>query len=79
MMHVSIGQRGEIVIPKKIRDYLGLSKGRTLRLSVKGKQLVLAPEQDIITKWRAYADEHGESADSLLMGDELYEEEFRVP
>lgn len=38
---VRVGKRGVIVIPKRIRERLGISEGTVLELSVEGDKLVL--------------------------------------
>jgi len=38
---IRVGKRGVIVIPKDIRERLGIEEGMTLELSVKGDALVL--------------------------------------
>ena len=41
MFKRKIGPKGQIVIPKDIRDYLGLKSGSEVVLEVKGRELVL--------------------------------------
>jgi len=38
-----IGERGEIVIPRSIRDYLGMKPGSKISLIVREKELVIRP------------------------------------
>ena len=38
---IRVGKRGVIVLPKDIRERLGIEEGMTLELSVKGDALVL--------------------------------------
>ncbi|MCD6095467.1 MAG: AbrB/MazE/SpoVT family DNA-binding domain-containing protein [Thermoprotei archaeon] len=41
MPRIRVGKRGVIVIPKDIRERLGIEEGMTLEVSVKGDALVL--------------------------------------
>ena len=38
-----ISKKGQVVIPKKIREMLGLSPGTVLRVEVEGKRVILEP------------------------------------
>ena len=42
-MKTVVSKKGQVVIPKKIRDALGLSPGTVLRVEVEGKKVVLEP------------------------------------
>ncbi|MFC1648490.1 AbrB/MazE/SpoVT family DNA-binding domain-containing protein [Nanoarchaeota archaeon] len=77
MIKLKMGARGEIVIPKKVREYIGLSKDRKVILSVKGKSLEIKPAPtDIVQRWEAHAKELDEDVGDWLMGDDLYKEVF---
>ena len=39
----SLGERGQIVIPKKVRDGLGLGKGDNFLVIEKGPMIILVP------------------------------------
>lgn len=41
MVKVRVGERGVIVIPKEVRERLGISKGTILDLKVEGRRLIL--------------------------------------
>ena len=41
-----IGEKGQVVIPKDIREYLGLRKGEKVVFEIRGKEVVLKQEQD---------------------------------
>jgi AbrB family looped-hinge helix DNA binding protein len=42
-----IGERGQVVIPKKFRDNLGLNKDAAVEFELKGTTLVLTPKRDL--------------------------------
>ena len=45
-MRRNLGEKGQIVIPKDIRDYLGLKPGSEVILEVKDKELIIKPGGD---------------------------------
>jgi AbrB family looped-hinge helix DNA binding protein len=38
-----VGEKGQIVIPKDVRDYLGLKPGSEVTLEVRGEELIIKP------------------------------------
>lgn len=40
----TISRKGQIVIPKDVRDYLGLKSGSEIVFEVKGREVVLRPK-----------------------------------
>jgi AbrB family looped-hinge helix DNA binding protein len=44
MEHVTVSSKGQIAIPKPIRDALNLSAGAKLTLQVRGQEIVLSKE-----------------------------------
>lgn len=76
-MQLKLGAKGELVIPKKIREHLGLSRDRPVILEVKEKVVCLrAPETDIVRRWEARARRCKIDPAKLVYGDKLYEEMF---
>ena len=47
MATVTISSRGQIVIPKKIRELLGLSMGNKLKVFQENKKIVLVAEPEV--------------------------------
>ncbi len=41
-----ISKKGQVVIPKSIRDKLGLTVGTVLKVSVEGKKVILEPIEE---------------------------------
>ena len=45
---ITIGKAGRLVVPKTIRDSLGLREGSRLKLEVRGGKIEAAPEVDAV-------------------------------
>jgi AbrB family looped-hinge helix DNA binding protein len=43
MALVTLSSKGQLVLPKEIRDALGLTPGTTLRITSKGRKILLEP------------------------------------
>ena len=41
-----IGAKGQIVIPKNVRDYIGIRPGDTVVIEARGGKIVITPEPD---------------------------------
>lgn len=77
MMQLTIGQRGEIVIPKKVRLALGFVPSQRVVLEVDKKTLKIIPaENDVIDRMERRAKANKIDISKWKMGDELYEEVF---
>ena len=46
-MQVIVSPKYQIVIPKEIRNKIGLRKGQKMHISIKGKSIVLMPDKPI--------------------------------
>lgn len=80
MLQLKLGGRGEVVIPKKIREYVGLSRGKSVLLEVQGKSILIrAAVEDIVKRWEEFAKQHRVDVSKWTYGDKLYEEVFDVP
>jgi AbrB family looped-hinge helix DNA binding protein len=42
-----VGERGQVVIPKAIREELAIGKNTSLEFELKGKTLTLSPKKDM--------------------------------
>ncbi len=42
-MRTRVSEKGQVVIPKEVRDKLGLRRGTVLRVRVEGKKVILEP------------------------------------
>lgn len=77
MFKLRLGRKGEIVIPKKIRESLGFLRDRPVVLTIKEKSAVLSVmQEDIVQKWGERAKKNHQDVSKWLFGDKLYEEEF---
>ncbi len=46
---ITLGKAGRLVVPKAIRDSLGLHEGSRLKLEIQGGKLLAVPEPDPVT------------------------------
>jgi antitoxin PrlF len=46
MMEATVAERGQITLPKAVRDALGLSKGSTLKVELDGSRIILRKNVD---------------------------------
>jgi len=74
MIQLKLSARGEIVIPKKIREHLGLRK--TVILTIKDDMIELRPPIDVAKRAEERAKKYRADTSKWVMGDELYEQEF---
>ncbi len=42
----TVGEKGQIVIPKDIREYFGLRRGSRLLFEVKNDEIIIRPQKD---------------------------------
>jgi AbrB family looped-hinge helix DNA binding protein len=83
-LKVEVGKKGYIIIPKDIRDLLGIKEGDKLILNVYDGKIILEPERKVdINEILKRLEEHhakiSSYAKSAKLGDLLYsslEEEF---
>jgi len=78
-LKTKMGMRGQLVIPKMIRESLGIVENKTILLEVDNKTVRLIPveSQDILSAWEEIAKkEGGNISKEFVYGDKLYEEVF---
>ncbi|MBS7645684.1 MAG: AbrB/MazE/SpoVT family DNA-binding domain-containing protein [Candidatus Bathyarchaeia archaeon] len=77
---VKLGEKGQLVIPKIVREHIGLHEKGYAVIEVKEKSLEIKPltKEDIVKEWREIAERYGGDLIKLgwVYGDKLYEEEF---
>ncbi|MBI4141833.1 hypothetical protein HY484_02840 [Candidatus Woesearchaeota archaeon] len=78
MLQLQIGKKGEIVIPKKVREHLGFVYERPLVLVVKEKsvEITSVSDMDIAKRWEERAKKANTNVSKWVYGDALYEEVF---
>lgn len=66
-MEASVGERGQITLPKAVRDALGLTKGSTLKIELDGGRIILRKNvDDAISRARGrFSLPAGSSSDDL--------------
>jgi len=47
-----VGERGQVVIPKEIRDMLGIKAGARVTIYLKGNAIVLHPKSSLLERAR---------------------------
>ena len=78
-MKTKVGARGQIVIPKIIRESLGITQNKTVVLSIEEKKLIVIPsvEEDILKRWEENSKKRGcNVSKDMVYGDKLFEEIF---
>ena len=75
MIKLKVGTHGEILIPKKIRESLGIKEKGNVLIEIKRRSVIVKVprSEDIAQKWKS-ADKHDVS--KWKIGSDLYEEVF---
>ncbi len=78
IIKVKLGDKGQLVIPKVVRESIGLKESQPALLEVKEKWLELRPlpSGDLVKRAAERAKEHGGDVSKWVYGDRIYEEEF---
>jgi AbrB family looped-hinge helix DNA binding protein len=67
ILELTIAERGQIVIPKKARDELGLKPGVKIEMRVQGQTLVIQKSTKLdLSQWIGYARDKGTTAQQDL-------------
>lgn len=74
-LKTTVGPKGQVVIPKPIRERLGIKPSDTVLLEVEGDRMILSPApRNPIQTFVKIATKFGGKASELKWGDRLYEE-----
>lgn len=78
IIKVKLGGKGQLVIPKIVRESIGLRENGQAILEVKENAVEIKPLKDyeIVKKMAERAKKHGGDTSKWIYGDKLYEEEF---
>ncbi|MBI2175735.1 AbrB/MazE/SpoVT family DNA-binding domain-containing protein [Candidatus Woesearchaeota archaeon] len=78
IIKVKLGGKGQLVIPKVVRESIGLKENSQALLEVKEKTVEIRPlsADDIVERAREMARKHGGNVSKWVYGDRLYDEEF---
>ena len=70
---VVVGKKGCIIIPKSIRELVGIKEGDVLTLTIENGRIVLEPERKLASSppFRNYEQPDGEPLMRLTRGDEV--------
>ena len=66
-----LGERGQVVIPKAIRDNLGLNKHSAIEFELKGTTITLKPTRDTKCELRTRAQEIRRFTSQRIPGERL--------
>jgi AbrB family looped-hinge helix DNA binding protein len=75
---IKVGSKGQVVIPKIIRESIGIKEEGEVVMEVKEKSIEIRPlpKEDLVETWRERANKHGDDVSQWIYGDHLYEEIF---
>ena len=78
IIKVKLGGKGQLIIPKVIRESIGLQENGIAILEVKEKRVEIKPflQSDVVEKAKEIAKKFGGDTSKWIYGDKLYEEEF---
>jgi len=72
-LKTTVGPKGQVVIPKPIRERLGIKPSDTVLLEVEGDRMILSPApRNPIQTFVKIATKFGGKASELKWGDRLY-------
>ena len=75
---VKLGSKGQVVIPKVIRETIGLFENEAAIMEIKEGLIEIRPlkDMDVIKKTEERVKKYGADVSKWVYGDRLYEEEF---
>ncbi|MEM3004969.1 MAG: AbrB/MazE/SpoVT family DNA-binding domain-containing protein [Candidatus Bathyarchaeia archaeon] len=75
---IRLGEKGQLVIPKVVREHVGLHERGYAVIEVKERSLEIKQiaKKDVVKEWREIAEKHGGDMSRMkfIYGDRLYEE-----
>lgn len=76
-LKVKVGPKGQIVIPKPIRERMGINPSDVVTVDMEGERAIVeAPPKDPIRIFSETAKRVGGKSSELVWGDKLYKELF---
>lgn len=77
-LKLCVGSKGQVVIPKIVRESLGIKPDGEVFMELKENSAEIKPVHaaDIVQKWEERAKKHGGDVTHWVYGDKLYEEAF---
>ena len=78
IIKVKLGGKGQVVIPKVVRDSIGLRENSAAIMEVKDKKIEISPfsKKEFFREIEERVKRSGADTSKWVMGDDLYEEEF---
>lgn len=78
IIKVKLGSKGQLVIPKVVRESIGLRENGQAILEVKERKIEISTisPKELIRRMEERAKKHGGDTSKWIYGDRLYEEEF---
>ena len=78
IIKVKLGGKGQLVIPKVVRESIGLVENGPALLEVKERKIEISSisPKEIVRRMEERAKKHGGDTSKWIYGDRLYEEEF---
>lgn len=75
---IKVGSKGQVVIPKVIRESVGIKEEGEVVMEVKEKSVEIRPlpKENLAGSWQERAKKHGGDVSKWIYGDRLYEEIF---
>ncbi|MEM2933470.1 MAG: AbrB/MazE/SpoVT family DNA-binding domain-containing protein [Methanocellales archaeon] len=77
-LKVKVGPKGQIVIPKAIREKMGINPGDLVLLDIEGERAIVeATHYNPLEKLSEISRKAGAKSSELVWGDKLYQELLR--
>ncbi len=73
MIEKKVLKKGQVVIPKDIRDLLGLHEGDNVKIDIEGDTIKITKERDVSSRLREIAQKHDKELDTEEIKKQLKE------